>query len=70
VTAVLKQLTGTMKLAVVLLYGAGLRLSTDFLSLAGGSRIGVPRNHGRPGPLVLLDSTGVERFGTIERASV
>ena len=43
-------------------------ISTRFLRLAGASRIGVPRNHPRAGPLVLLESAGAERFGKIECA--
>ncbi len=45
-----------------------LHISTSFLRLAGARRIGVPRNHARARPAVLLESPAALRFGTIERA--
>ena len=48
-------------------YAGALHISTSFLRLAGASRIGVPRNDARAGPLVLLESASAERFGKIER---
>ena len=63
----LKMLRGADTVATLADTRKRSHISTTILGLAGARRSGVPRNHDRAGPLVLLESAGAEWFGTIKR---